>query len=46
MILVGYPPDKAEEAYFKCGRSLEKLIKKLLNDRVFNRRVLDVYVDT
>ena len=46
MILVGYPPDEAEEAYFNCGKSLEKAIKKLHNDRVFNPRLIDVYVDT
>jgi len=46
MILVGYPPDEAEEAYFKCGKSLQKAIMKLHNHRVFNPRFLDVYVDT
>ena len=46
MILVGHPPDEAEEAYFKCGRSLQKAIKKLHDERLFNPRFLDVYVDT
>jgi len=45
MILVGYPPDEAEEAYFKCGKSLQKAIKKLHDDRAFNSRVIDSCLD-
>ena len=45
MILVGYPPAEAEEAYFKCGKSLEKAIKKLHDDRAFNSRVIDSCLD-
>ena len=45
MILVGYSSDEAEEAYFKCGRSPEKAIKNLHDDRAFNSRVTEAYLD-